>query len=354
MSRLLHAASGPGELRLAVADAAGLLAAEIHRTASPDRVGELHLARLGPAATGASGWFLRLVAGEAFLPAGEIPREVRARLAEGAAVMVRIVREAQGGKGLRASMKRTPPAPPGLAAPALVVAAPDPAARLAADHGAAPAPGDGFPAEIEEAFAALAEPEVALAGGGRLRIFPTPAACLIDVDSGPLPPAEANARAATEAARAIVARNLSGVILVDFAALDGPAAKRRAAESLRAALAIDPLRAEVTGHSPAGLVEVVRRRVRPPLHEVLGEAQAPFRASALTLGLAALRAALAEALARPALRPALRAHPAVLAALEQDGAGLDAFAARAGAPLVLREDAALARGAFNVEDARHG
>lgn len=354
MTRRLHVAEGPGELRLAVTDADGILAAEVHRAAHPDRVGEVHLARLGAASSGASGWFLRLAAGEAFLPMGEIPPAARASLAEGEAVVVRIIRAAQAEKGLRASMKRAPAAPAGLSAPALLAPAPDPVARLAALHAAAPVRGPFFPPEIEEEFACLAEPEVALPGGGRLRLYPTPAATLIDVDSGPRMPAEANAVAAHAAARAIVARNLSGVILVDFAGLDGAKAKRGAAEALRAALAIDPLAAEVTGHSPAGLVEVVRRKQHPPLHEVLGEAQAPFRASALTLGLAALRAALAEALARPALRPALRAHPAVLQALAGDQAGLAAFAARAGAALVLRPDAGLSRALFHVEDARDG
>lgn len=353
MTARLYAASSPGEVRLAVLQDGVLVAAELHRAGAPDRVGERHLARVGAVATGASGWFVRLSDADAFLPTGEVPR-ARRPLREGEAVVVRIARAAMGAKGLRASMKRAGEAPAGLVAPARIAAAPDPLARLAATHDAEIVQGEKFPPEIEEQFAALAEPEQALPGGGRLRVYPTPAATLIDVDAGPLPPAEANRLAAAEVARAITARNLSGVILVDFAALDGTAARRRMMEALRAALASDPLGAEVTGHSPAGLIEVVRRKIRPPLHELLGEANPPFRPSALTQGLAALRRALAEALADPALRPALRAHPRIVAALEADPAALAAFAVRAGAGLVLRADEAMSGAMWSIEDARNG
>lgn len=353
MTATLFAADSPGELRLAVVRDDAIIAAELHRPAAPDRVDELQLARVGQAATGASGWFVRLSDADAFLPTGEVPRD-RRPLREGEAVVVRIARAAMGGKGLRVSMKRAPLAPAGLVAPARIAAAPDPVARLATLYAADIVRGEKFPPEIEEQFAALAEPGQPLPGGGRLRLYPTPAATLIDVDAGPLPPAQANARAVEAAARAIAARNLSGVILVDFAALDSAAAKRRMEDALRRALADDPLCPEVTGHSPAGLVEVVRRKIRPPLHELLGEPGPPFRASALTLGLAALRQALAEALARPALRPRLRAHPSLVAALQADPAALAAFAARAGGPLALAADSAISPGMWSIEDARDG
>lgn len=352
MRAIVHVADGPGELRLAVVEDGLLVGAEVHRPGSRDRVGEVHLARAGPAATGAAGWFVRLDGADGFLPRGELPRG-RPPVREGEAVVVRVVRAAMGGKGLRVSARHAPDAPTGpagLAAPQLVSRAPDPIDRLAAAHDARIEAGDRFPPAIEEAFSALVEPTLALPDGGRLCIHPTPAATLIDVDAGTAAPAPANRRAAVAVARQIRARNLSGVILVDFAALDGPAAKRGMVEAMRAALAADPLKAEVTGHSPAGLVELVRRKVRPPLHEILCDAAPPFHPSALTHGLAALRRALAEALARPSLRPALRAHPAVLAALEQDGSALTAFARRAGAPLRLVPDQALPPGAEQLED----
>jgi hypothetical protein len=351
MSAVLHVADGPGELRLAVLEAEGIVAAEVHRSGQPDRVEELHLARVVGAATGAAGWFVRLHDADAFLPRGEVPRG-RGPLRDGEAVVARIARAAMGGKGLRVSIKRVPEVPPGPAAPRLLAPAPDPVARLATLFAAPVARAHAFPPAVEEDFAALLDPEMAIPGGGRIRLTPAPAATLVDVDAGGAAPDQANRQAARAVARQIRARNLSGVILIDFAALDGIAAKRRMAEALRADLAADPLKAEVTGHSPAGLIEVVRRKIRPPLHELLCEPQPAFRPSALTLGLAALRRALAEALARPALRPALRAHPRVVAALEQEATALASFAQRAGAAIVLAADPLVAPGAERLEDAR--
>jgi Ribonuclease G/E len=134
-------------------------------------------------------------------------------------------------------------------------------------------------------------------------------------------------------ARQIRARNLAGPILVDFAGLSP---RRRAAldEPLKAALASDPL-VRLLGFTKLGMAELVRDRVHPPLHEVLG-----WPASPLTRGLAALRQAAREAAARPGRRLALRATPAVIAALEAEPGALADFAAQAGIPLRLVPDAA--------------
>jgi hypothetical protein len=353
MRAVLHVADAPGERLLAVVEDGALVAVEVQRTGAPDRIDELHLARVGAAAVGAAGWYVALADAEAFLPAGEVPR-ARRPLRQGEAVAVRVARAAMGGKGLRVSMKRVVVPLPDRTAPCLLRAAPDAVDRLAAQHDATVQRADRLSEEVEAALAELLQPIASLPGGGRIAVHPTPAATLIDVDAGGQAPAAANAAATVAAARHIRARNLSGVILVDFAALDGAEAKRRAADALRAALAADPLRAEVTGHSPAGLIEVVRRKLRPPLHEVLCAAQAPFVPAPLTLGLAALRRALAEALATPALRPALHAAPTVVAALHAAPGALEQFAARAGEPLALRADPTLAPGAWRIADARHG
>jgi Ribonuclease G/E len=352
MSRVLHVSDSPGELRLAVAEAGRVVAVEIHRAGQPDRVGEVHLARVIAQATGAAGWFVQLTDTEAFLPMGEVPRGER-HLHDGQSIVVRIVRASIGGKGLRASMKRAPRVPAGRAAVALLQAAPAPIGRLAAEWDAASVrEAEQFPPELEEQLALLLEPDAPLPRGGRLRLHPTPAATLIDIDAAGVRADEVNRAAVSELARQVIARNLSGVILVDFAALDSPSDRKRTTETLRASLEYDPLAAEVTGHSPSGLVEIVRRKVRPPLHELCCVAEPPFRLSALSYGLSALRRAMAEAMARPALRPALLAHPAVVAALEQDPAALASFARRAGSPIVLIADAGTEPGAERVEDAR--
>ncbi|MCS6932846.1 MAG: ribonuclease E/G, partial [Acetobacteraceae bacterium] len=185
-----------------------------------------------------------------------------------------------------------------------------------------------FDPALEAEFAALSEPEVPLAGGGRLRIHPTPALTAIDVDGGGRDPAEANRDAIPEAARQIRLRNLSGPILLDPAGLS---VRRRASllPLVKAAIGRDPL-LRLLGLTPGGLIEFARARIHPPLHEVL--------AGPLSPGLEALRRALREAAAAPAARLLLRAHPSVVAALEGLPGALAEAAARLAHPLLLEAD----------------
>ena len=88
-----------------------------------------------------------------------------------------------------------------------------------------------------------------------------------------------------------------------------------------APVSINALQAVVIPATP----EIVRDRVHPPLHEVLGSPP-----SALTRGLTALRQGVRDAAARPGARFALHAAPAVIAALEGLPGALEAFAAEAG------------------------
>ncbi|WP_192898741.1 ribonuclease E/G, partial [Crenalkalicoccus roseus] len=214
--------------------------------------------------------------------------------------------------------------------------------------------GPVFDPVLEAELEALAEPEVPLPGGGRILVHPTPALTALDVDAGsaaggrdPAAQQRLNAVAIPEAARQIRLRNLAGPILLDLAGLS---VRRRAAleAPLRAALAADPL-AELKGLGPLGLFEILRRRVHPPLHEVLGVPPSP-----LTRGLAALRRAGREAAAAPGRRLALRAAPAVLEALRALPGALEEHAAGAGWPLELRPDPALSPGEEAIEEAGHG
>ncbi|WP_200306404.1 ribonuclease E/G, partial [Paracraurococcus ruber] len=214
----------------------------------------------------------------------------------------------------------------------------------------APVLDDALEAELD----LLAGPEVPLPGGGRLLVHPTPALTAIDVDAGsaagtrdPQAQLRLNRAAVAEAARQIRLRNLAGPILLDLAGLT---AKRREAlaEPLAAALAPDPL-ARLLGLGPLGLFEILRQRIHPPLHEILGWPPSP-----LSHGLAALRRAAREAAARPGRHWALRAHPAVLGALQDLPGALSEAAEAIGTPLQLRPDAARAPSHPEIEEAAHG
>ena len=178
-------------------------------------------------------------------------------------------------------------------------------------------------------------------GGARLHIHPTPALVAIDVDAGGAMAGRqgkaalhraANLAVLPGLAREIRLRNLSGAILVDFAGLT--ATRRRVlAPSLHAALAEDPLRPRLLGFTALGLAEIVRRRVHPPLHELLAGPHAA--------GLAALRRIAAEVASQPQRMPVLRTSPAIVAALQGDAEALPDLARRVGRGLIVRSDPTL-------------
>ncbi|HEY4134053.1 MAG TPA: Rne/Rng family ribonuclease [Alphaproteobacteria bacterium] len=126
---------------------------------------------------------------------------------------------------------------------------------------------------------------VGLPGGGFLYIEPTQALTAIDVNSGrhnadvssgPNRQAETilavNLEAAREIARQIRLRNLSGLIVIDFVHMSLQDDRSQVLEALRVAMAGDPTFARLGGFSPLGLVEIARKRGRPPLHELLTDA----------------------------------------------------------------------------------
>ncbi|MCC7428083.1 MAG: ribonuclease E/G [Alphaproteobacteria bacterium] len=233
-------------------------------------------------------------------------------------------------------------------------AAPALAGLIAMHRGPAPL----IDAALADAEAALAQPEVALPGGGSLRILPAPALTSIDIDTGgaagtrqrePTAHASFNIAAAGTVAQHILLRNLSGLVLVDFVSLTRPEARAAVLTALRQGLTADPLGAEVLGWTRGGMVEVRRRRVHAPLHELLGGPWAVWQPSDETLALAALRQAWREAMAAPALSPRLRVAPAVAAAIGREALALADFATTTGRALEVVADPALAPGAVLVE-----
>ena len=358
------AACSPGEARVAAVQGGALLDYAIWRPGRPDGVGDVHRGRVTAVMPGLAGAFVALDGADGFLPdsAGAAGRGVGDMLA------VRITRSAQGGKGPRLASAE---GDPGTGAPRLMRRGPNAVERLAALHGGPvvvddPAvalllrPGLGDRVSVgtvlTEALAAqierLADPEVALPGGLRATIHPTPALVAIDVDTAGGTATRTPKQSAQEAAnramlpslmRQVRLRNLSGAILVDVA---GVSVRRRAglAGAFRAALADDPLQPRFLGFTALGLAEILRARVHPPLHELLGGPHAA--------GLAALREVARNA--GPSSIPALRAAPAVVAELAADPAALPALARALGRPLALRPDPNLPPCGWVVEDGRRG
>ena len=356
------AAASPGEVRVAAIDATGLVDYAIWRPGASDGVGDIHRGRVTARVPAMAGAFVAIEGADGFLP----DSVGGASAGVGTILGVRVTRAAQGGKGPR--LAADPTVPRGEVG--LVRRGPDPVRRLAALHPQAGvivddavlfaelrADLDGrlslvrraFDDATETAVDALGDNAATLPGGARMTVHPTPALTAIDVDLGAAT-AERSAKDRAQLAgnrallpalaRQIRLRNLSGAILVDVAGLS---ARKRAAlgPDFAAALADDPLRPRFLGFTALGLAEIVRSRIHPPLHEVLGGVHAA--------GLAALRHLAREIAARPELAPALCCAPLVASAIEHDSVACADLARRAGRPLMLRTDRAMAPLGWSIE-----
>ncbi len=355
MTPTIRVATSPGEAHVAVVRDNALIDYALWRPGAPDGVGDIVIGRVTAIVPAMAGAFLTLNDTEGFLPDSDGAKGLTA----GKVLAVRITRAAQGGKGPRLSARLPDGTQPGPG--------PNPVERMAArytdapvlvdDPGVAALLGHGarytqvvLDDALAEAIDALGQPVVAIAGGGVLSFWPTPALVAVDVDSagaldashGPAGTRHArfNKGLLPALAAQIRLRNLSGAIVVDLA---GMAVKRRAAlaPDVASALADDPLRPKFLGFTALGLAEIVRPRIHPPLHELL--------ASPLAAGLTALRAMLAASGTDPRAMPALRAHPAVIAALQADPVALGDLTRRTGRGPVLRSDPSLAETTWRLE-----
>ncbi len=337
----------------------------------PDGYGDLHLGRAGRHVAPLGGTFVALAGGvDGFLP----DRETERPPSEGTPVVVRAIRSALGGKGPRLSARGCD-APPDRDAregpPRLLRRGPSPLDALLARWPEAPVvvPTPALAAGLapravridarpdrafEAACQALRDGDVALPGGARATIHPTPALVAIDLDTASAPAAASgrpaallgvNRAALPRLLHEIRLRDLSGAILIDLA---GMQARKRAllAPDMAAGLAPDPLGPRFLGFTALGLAEIVRPRRRPALHERL--------AGAAGRALDAAEALVAETLAAAARRGAalaLEAGPALIHAIEADAVLRDDLARATGHPLILRATPGLGAG-WRIADAR--
>jgi len=111
--------------------------------------------------------------------------------------------------------------------------------------------------------------------------------------AGPEAQHRLNRRAAEEIGRQILLRNVSGLIVIDFAGFTQRGKMKALIDILRSRLKHGEGHADVLGISAAGLVEVTRQRAGPSLGELMA---APARAAEIS----------SDAEAAEALRQSLR------------------------------------------------
>ncbi|MCJ7421373.1 ribonuclease E/G [Sphingomicrobium astaxanthinifaciens] len=264
---------GIGETRAALVEGDDVLEARVRRdgVTPAGTILDARLLAIAPRVTVEA-------AGEQFL----LPRGASG-ISEGATIRIRVTREALGG------------AEPWKRALAVQTDAdPAPAPPLAEGRSGTIA---GWDEVLEEARTGLVDFD-----GGQLRIEPTAAMTMIDVD-GWLVPDKLGQMAAWASARAIRRLDLGGSTGIDFPSLEGRAARKQVGDILDDYLAKPFERTAMNGF---GFVQVVRPKTRASLIDLAAD-RAAFEARAL------LRRAATHVGAAT-----LHAHPAVIAALRPD------------------------------------
>jgi len=288
---------GIGETRAALVEDGEIIEARVRRdgVVPAGTILEAKLVAVAPRVTVEA-------AGETFL----LPRGASG-VSEGRILFVEITREALGGaepwkRGLARKTSDAPRAAPPLAEGR--------EARIA-----------GWDDLLEEARGGIVP-----FNGGELRIEPTAAMTMIDVDGWLEPPQLAQV-AAWAAARAISRLDIGGSVGIDFPTLGAKEARREVDRVLDEFL---PRPSERTAINGFGFVQIVRPRRRASLLE-LAQDRVPFEARLL------LRRAAFE----PPGAKTLVAHPSVVAVLEAHQGWLEALARQVGGEIGLRADPAL-------------
>lgn len=257
--------AGIGEARAALVEQGEIVEARIELDDGTPRVGARLTGRLTDSREGR----VTLDRG------GEVLLNAPARgVTQGAALTVEIVREAIPESGRAKPPRAVPTDEPPTDAPDLlarITASGVPVRRVLA-HEPDALEAAGWSELLDEATSG----EIVFASGA-LRMTPTPAMVLFDVDGDP--PLEALAiAAATAVARAIRRHDIGGSIGIDFPTLSGKAPRQAVADAIDAAL---PQPFERTAVNGFGFLQIVRRRARASLPELLRADPAGAAARAL-------------------------------------------------------------------------
>ena len=260
--------AGIGEARAALVENGAIVETRIDRDDGRLKAGTIGTARLRRKAGRAGRGEVELEGGAALL--APVPPEIT----EGAPLTVEIVREAIPERGNPKLPLARPADEPPRAAPTLFEALQESGApvRTVAPHGPDLLEEAGWSELLEQAETGHV-PFV----GGLLRIALTPAMTVIDVD-GDLAPAELAVRGAVAAGQAIRRFGIGGSIGLDLPTLPDKRARQAAAEALDAAL---PQPFERTAVNGFGFLQIVRRRVRPSLLELIQSDPVTVQALAL-------------------------------------------------------------------------
>jgi ribonuclease G len=313
---------GIGETRAALVDDGEIIEARVELHGSVPAGSVIHARLVNTGVNGRKAVAVGEGGSEYMLPRGA------PGATEGATVTIEVTREAiPGAEPWKLPLAYVSDKPPQEIPPL--------AERLAARELIFPAPRDELGASGWDDIIDQARTGEIMFAGGELRISPTPAMTLIDVD-GYLPPGELAIIGAGEAASAVRRLDIGGSIGIDLPTVGSKATRQKAAEALDTSL---PQPFERTAVNGFGFVQIVRPRNRASLLE-LAQDRPSFEARAL-LRRAGFEGAGAKRLV---------AHPAVIACLGHRQDWLAALTRQVGGAVSLRVDASLPMSGGHAEE----
>ncbi len=127
----------------------------------------------------------------------------------------------------------------------------------------------GIGSKLEKAFSR----SIYLKSGGNIVVEPTEALTVVDVNSGKAVKGRGaeetflkiNKEAASEIARILRLRNLSGIIIIDFINMKKESSVRELIEYLKSEINRDEVKVTYVDMTPLGLVEITRKKVVSPI-----------------------------------------------------------------------------------------
>lgn len=320
---------GIGECRAALVAHGRILEALVERETDRAQAGAVVQGRLTHVLIPRKRGIVHLLSGEDVLL-----EPIPPRLAEGGTVLVEIRREALGETGLD-GQRRDKLALGRAAAPGVK---PQPGPSLLQRLRATDIPILPCPAHEEDHLEAHGWSELldaAMRGevgteAASLRLFPTPAIVLIDVD-GSLPPAQLGPKGAKLAAQAIRAMNITGSIGIDLPTMNNKDERAIAAAQVDKIL---PQPFERTAVNGFGFIQIIRKRERASLIEIMRDD--PVRTAAMALLRQAERHSGAQGTGGGPVM--LTAHPAVIALIRRHEGWLALLEKRRGGGVELIAD----------------
>ncbi len=352
MSNTLILDVAPGETRAGLFDQDGTaLALYVDRAsdaASHARNGALYCGRVRAVETSLNAAFVDLGVGPpGFLPLGKA--RGHEKVFEGAAIIVRIRREAFAEKGPLLMLDSASGDDARHPCPSLIAPAPDFVHRINAKEAIVREATREDRETLDAVFEAVLSPLVRLPGGGEVMIEPTRAMVAVDVDtaSDARRALEVNCEAIETIFRQLALRGLAGIIAIDFAPMKGAKERKKLNTALMQAVSAQHGRIEAEPLNRFGVaVLTLQRRHRPIAEIMLDDKGNPL---VETVALSALRCAQNEHRAQPAKAITVYAHGTVidwLNAHKDDWA--EPFLSHLGGRLTLEVNATLHKDQFEV------